>query len=738
MKKLFICIATCLSCYMPLSAQQPLTLELLSGPELSAKGIAGIRPIEGTDAYSRISQDRKSVIRCRFSTGETLDTLFQIAQAGVNEAEAIDGYTLSPDQKHILIQTQTEPIYRRSFRAEYLVADILNHTSQPLSVNGKQEVPIWSPTGEQIAFVRDNNIFLKTLATGEEKQLTFDGKQNEIINGKPDWVYEEEFSFNTAMTFDVSGEYLSWIRFDERDVKMYDLQFFKGLRPEREENKTYPSLYSYKYPKAGEQNAKVQLMGCRLSDGQVKAISLNIASDDYIPRVKTSPFNKEVVVCTMNRHQDCLTLHLANLEMGQAEVLLQEKSDCYVKEDVLEMIEFGEKSILLPSDRTGFMQLYVYDYTGRECWHIDTHEHEVTAVYGYDEAKGKVYYQTAAPTPIDRQVFVADRKGRQTLLTPDKGWNTAIFSGDQKMFVHQWSDANHPYVYTVETVKGKTLTTLEDNAKLTEKLAAYQLPEREHFQLTTADGITFNAWMVRPRAFNPEKQYPVVMFQYSGPGNQQVVNSWNMGSLGRGALFDCYLAQQGFIVVCVDGRGTGGRGSQWEKCTYLHLGQLEAHDQAAAARWLAAQPYVDAARIGIWGWSYGGFNTLMSMSEPDAPFKAGVAIAPPTDWRFYDTIYTERYMRTPQENAEGYNDNPIGRAAQLSGALLLCHGTADDNVHPQNTYEYAEALVQADKDFKENYYTNRNHSIFGGKTRQHLMRQIADWFKLHLTINNNQ
>ena len=732
MKKFLIFMVATLMGGAHMAAQSQLTLDNLTGNYLSARTISGIRPLGGSADYSCLSQDRTAILRCRFSTGETIDTLFQISQLRLADDEKIDGYTLSPDQQSLLIQVHTESIYRRSFRADYYVVDLRRGSAQQLSANGPQEVPVWSPDGQQIAFVRDNNIFLKNLSSGQERQITTDGKPNNIINGKPDWVYEEEFSFSSALVFDASGEYLSWLRFDESEVKMYDLQFFKGLKPARESNLTYPSLYSYKYPKAGEQNAKVQLMRCRLSDGAVQEVTLPVAADDYLPRLLAMPFAHEVLVCSMNRHQDCLTLHRVDLAKATSYVILQESSDHYVKEETLEMMQFGEKTFVLPSDRSGFMQLYVYDYQGKLLRAATAGEQDVTAVYGYDEAQGRLFFQAAAPTPTDRQVFMSDKRGRQQLLTAQRGWNTAIFSGDGKLFVHQWSDANHPYRYTVENLKGRVLTTLETNATLTERLADYDLPQREHFQLTTADGLTLNAWMVRPRDFSADKQYPVVMFQYSGPGSQQVVNSWNMGSLGRGALFDCYLAQEGFIVVCVDGRGTGGRGAKWEKSTYLHLGQLEAHDQAAAARWLASQPYVDAGRIGIWGWSYGGFNTLMSLSEPNSPFKAGVAVAPPTDWRFYDTIYTERYMRTPQENPDGYGDNPIARASQMNAALLILHGTADDNVHPQNTYEYAEALVQADKDFREIYYTNRNHSIFGGNTRQHLMRQIVNWFKKEL------
>ena len=358
--------------------------------------------------------------------------------------------------------------------------------------------------------------------------------------------------------------------------------------------------------------------------------------------------------------------------------------------------------------------------------------YDITNVYGYDEASGDVYYQAASVNPHDRQIFVSHKNGKTERLTDANGWNTAMFSGDYKYFLNTWSNYNTPYVFTIRDNKGKVLSTPVDNKELKEKIKSFGFHGRETFSFTTSEGIKLDGWMVKPADFNPQKKYPVILFQYSGPGSQQVTDAWSAGSMGNGGAFDYYLSQQGYIVVCVDGRGTGGRGAMFEKCTYLKLGELESRDQVETALWLGSQSYVDKNRIGIWGWSFGGFNTLMSMSEGRPVFKAGVAVAPPTNWRYYDTIYTERYMRTPKENGSGYATNPIQRANNLHGALLICHGMADDNVQPQNTMEYSEALVQADKDFKENFYTNRNHSIYGGNTRTHLLRQITNWFNDNL------
>ena len=395
-------------------------------------------------------------------------------------------------------------------------------------------------------------------------------------------------------------------------------------------------------------------------------------------------------------------------------------------------VMFSGQHILLPSDRSGYMHLYLYDMNGRMVRQIEKGNYEVSQVYGYDETTGDTYYASHENGATEQQIWVAHKNGKRECLTKQAGWSTALFSKDFRYFIHTWSDMNTPQVCTLRNHKGASMATLVDNAELRDTLKAYELGSRELFSLTTADGITLNGWMVKPADFDATKRYPVVMYQYGGPGNQQVKNAWNIGQAGQGALLEQYLCQQGFICVCVDNRGTGGRGAEFEKCTYLKLGQLESHDQVEAAIWLGQQPYVDKNRIAIWGWSFGGFNTLMSMSEGRGVFCCGIAIAPPTSWRYYDTIYTERYMRTPQENAAGYDDCPISRVNNLHGALLLCHGQADDNVHFRNTAEYTEALVQADKDFRQLVYTNRNHSIYGGNTRHHLYRQCVNFFQEQL------
>lgn len=732
MKKLFIFCAFFLMASTTINAAEKIDIQSVTNGTFAAKRISGIDPLKGTDQYAQISADGKQIVKYSFKTGKQTGVLFDVNNTIGESIKSFDGYIMSPDGKRMLIQTQTESVYRRSFKAVYYIYDMQNRRLDKLSEGGKQQVPVWSPDGLQVAFVRDNNIFLvKLLYDNSESQVTKDGKFNHIINGLPDWVYEEEFSFNSALEFNADGTMLCWVKYDESAVKTYSLQLFKGMKPERKEYETYPGEYSYKYPKAGEDNAKVSVWSFDIKAKKTQQLQVPVDADGYIPRLKSTSNPARMIVYTTNRHQDELNLYAVNPRSTVSQLLVQDKVNKYVKEGTIGSVTIGNDYILMPSDRDGYTGIYLYNMNGTQLRHVGG-QFDITDIYGYDEKTGDIYYQAAAINPHDRQIYVAHKNGKIERLSDKEGCNYAIFSGDYRYFINTWSDYNTPYVYTTRDNQGRVLSTNLDNKELKAKIAEYGWTQKETFSFTTSEGVKLDGWMVKPANFDSSRKYPVIMFQYSGPGNQQVMNSWNAGSMGQGGAYDMYLAQQGYIVVCVDGRGTGGRGSDFEKSTYLNLGKLEARDQVETALYLGSLPYVDKNNIGIWGWSYGGFCTLMSMSEGRPVFKAGVAVAPPTSFRFYDTVYTERYMRTPKENAAGYDDNPISRADKLNGALLICHGLADDNVHPQNTFEYSEALVQADKDFKENIYTNRNHSIFGGNTRRHLLRQITEWFNDHL------
>ena len=714
------------------------TLELqdVARGKFRSQRMAALRPAQDGESYLQISPDGQRIEQYSFKTGKLVSTLLDLQDTHGAKVRNIEDYIVSPDGKRLLIQTESNYIYRRSFTAKYYIYDIQNKKLETLSDGGPQRAPLFSPDGLQVAFVRDNNIFLvKLLYNNAENQITKDGKFNEVINGVPDWVYEEEFSTAQSMAFTPDSKQLCWIRYDESQVKEFCFPLYRGANPANDQYADYPGLYAYKYPIAGEQNSKVSVMSYDIKSHKTRTLNVPLDADGYIPRIKSYPLadaegqgSSQVIVMTMNRHQDCLRLYAVNALSTLSQLILEETADKYVKEEVLEQLQLTPQHILLPSDRSGFMHLYLYTIGGQLVRQVEQGDYEVSDVYGYDEVTGDTYFASHANGATEQQVFVAHKNGKVECLTPKAGWSSAIFSKNYKYFINTWSDMNTPTTYSLHEGKKQT-AMLIDNKALSEKLAQYQIGTRELFTFTTGDGVQLNGWMVKPADFSASKRYPVIMYQYGGPGSQQVKNAWDIGMCGAGAIMEQYLCQQGYICVCVDNRGTGGRGADFEKSVYMKLGELESRDQVEAALWLGRQSYVDKDRIGIWGWSYGGWNTLMSMSEGRNAFAAGVAIAPPTSWRYYDTIYSERYMRTPQENADGYDRvNPIARAGQLHGALLLCHGLADDNVHFRNTAEYTEALVQADKDFRQVTYTNRNHSIYGGNTRLHLYRQAINHF----------
>ena len=729
-KRFFMTLAAGVLLTLGLQAAEEITIRKMTNGVYSAHGVGGMRSMNDGEHYMMIGGGGTCLVRYAFKTGEVVDTLFSVDNARGCDFKRFDGYIMSPAEDRILIQTNTNYIYRHSFTAEYYIYNVENRTVEPLSKGGPQQVPSFSPDGKMIAFVRDNNIHLVKLMFGNsESQVTTDGKRNEVLNGIPDWVYEEEFTMSKCYEFSADSKMIAYVKSVESHVPSFTFAMYKGMAPSFEENSLYPGAYTYKYPMPGVDNSKVSVHTFDIKSMVTRQMDLQINEEDYIPRIHFTSDPEKLAIITLNRHQSRMDIYMANPRSTVCKLVLREESPTYINEATYQDIHFYEGGFILQSQRNNYNHLYQYNLNGMLVKQLTDGDYEITAFYGRDPKTGDLYYQSNEPSPMRRAIYRQDKKGKKSRLTPETGTSSATFSKNLQYFVHTHSDLHTPNVITIENVKGKVLKTLVDNKALAEKLNQPGMPTKELFQFTTSNGDVLNGWMVKPAELTTDgTKLPVIMYQYSGPGSQEVLDSWRSGFYG-GLVWESFLAQQGYIVVCVDGRGTGSRGAEFKNCTYLELGLRESTDQVETAKYLATLPYVDASRIGIWGWSFGGYNTLMSMSTGEPVFKAGIAVAPPTDWRFYDSVYTERFMRTPQENGENYDKtSAITRAANLNGSLLLMHGMADDNVHVRNSMEYSEALVQADKQFDMHYYTNRNHSIYGGNTRYHIFTKMLNFW----------
>ena len=736
-QKLILILLLALGLPAGLAAQgkKPLTLEEVVGGAFYPENIYGVTPIPGDgEHYTQMNAAGTQVIKYSFRTGQQVEVLFDATQARECPFRQFDSYRFSPDGGTLLIATETTPIYRHSYTAVHYLYSLkrnaegrIDNKVERLSDGGPQQVPVFSPDGTMIAFVRDNNIFLvKRLYGNSESQVTTDGQRNAVLNGIPDWVYEEEFAMDRALEFSADSKMLAYVRWDESAVPSYSFPLYAGEKPRREDYAKYPGAYTYKYPKTGEANSKVSVHTFDIKTKVTRTLKLPLEADAYIPRIRFTRDADKLAVFTLNRHQNRFDLYMADPRSTVCRLALREETDTYIKEGTFDNIRFYDGHFVFMSERSGFSHLYWYDLNGNLDKQITRGDFEVKSFLGLDEKTGTFYYTSNEGSPLRQAVWKTDRKGRKTRLTAEEGTHTAQFSTDMKYFLDRYTSLDTPTVITLRDNTGRTLTTLVDNAALNRKLAEYALPAKEFFSFQTSDGTTLNGWMMKPADFDESRKYPVIMYQYSGPGSQEVLDRF-------GISWETYMASQGYIIACVDGRGTGGRGAAFEKCTYLNLGVREARDQVETALYLGLQPYVDKERIGIWGWSFGGYMTLMSMSEGTPVFKAGVAVAAVTDWNYYDTIYGERFMRTPQENADGYRaSSAFTRAENLHGDLLLVHGSADDNVHFQNCAEYAEHLVQLGKQFDMQLYTNRNHSIYGGNTRMHLYTRLTNFFNTHL------
>ena len=732
MKRKFIFLFFCLCCLAGFAqGGKALDLKEINSGKFSPENIYGVVPMPDGEHYTQRNAEGTQIVKYSFRTGEPVEVVFDVAKARECPFKKFDSYQFSPDGSKILIATETTPIYRHSYTAVHYLYPVkrndkgvtTNNIVEKLSDGGPQQAPVFSPDGNLVAFVRDNNIFLVKLLYGNsESQVTEDGKLNSVLNGIPDWVYEEEFGFNRALEFNADNTMLAYVRFDESEVPSYTFPLFAGEAPRNNALQDSPGEYTYKYPKAGYPNSKVSVHTFDIKSKVTRQVKLPIDADGYIPRIRFTQDPNKLAIMTLNRHQNRFDMYFADPRSTVCKLALRDESPYYINENVFDNIRFYPDNFSFVSDKSGYPHLYWYSMNGNLIKQVTSGNYEVKSFIGWNPDTNEFYYTSNEESPMRQAVYKIDRKGKKVKLSNQQGTNSPIFSSSMKYFMIKFTSLDTPMLITLNDNTGKVLKTLVTNDKLKEKLAGYAIPQKEFFTFKTTEGVDLNGWMMKPVNFDPSKRYPVLMFQYSGPGSQQVLDKW-------GISWETYMASLGYVVACVDGRGTGGRGSEFQKCTYLNLGVKEAKDQVEAAKYLGGLPYVDKGRIGIWGWSFGGYMTIMSMSEGTPVFKAGVAVAAPTDWKYYDTVYTERFMRTPKENAEGYKAaSAFSRADNLHGNLLLVHGMADDNVHFQNCTEYAEHLVQIGKKFDMQVDTNRNHGIYGGNTRNHLYTRLTNFF----------
>ena len=674
-------------------------------------------------SYLAIGADGRSIVRHDTKTGNVVETVLDVTHTRDNSIDYVGGFSISPDGSKLLVYTTRTPIYRNSYKADFHVFEIKRNILKPLSTeHPMQQAPVFSPDGRMVAFVADNNIYIKKLDYNTEVAVTTDGEINKVINGVPDWTYEEEFATNCSMAWSPDNTTLCYLKYNETDVPVYTLTLYEGTCNPMPQYAAYPGAQSFKYPVAGKPNSMVTLHSYDVENRKIKNIPLADSRIEYIPRIAYGGDASQLAVTTLNRDQNRMEMYVVNPKSTVVRSVFVEESKTWIAPHTYEKTVYTPTGFTVMSDRSGFTHLYRYSYAGELVKQITSGDYDVTDYYG-TAADGTVYFQSTISGPINRVVCALDAKGRMTRLTPDDGSASMAPAPTLNYYVLNTNSVTVPPVYTLYSGNGKKLRVMEDNAAYAAKYAG--VPQKEFFTFTN-DGTTLNGYMLKPAGFSASRKYPVIMYQYSGPGSQEVLNRWRMD-------WDYYFAKEGYVVICVDGRGTGGRGRAFMDVVYKRLGYYETLDQIAAARYAASLPFVDPARIGICGWSYGGYETLMAVSHKQAPYAAAVAIAPVTDWRYYDTVYAERYMLTPQQNPEGYDDgSPIELAGNLKCRLLLMSGTADDNVHPCNTMQYVSTLQSLGLMCDMWLFPNMNHSINGCNARTMVYAKMLDYFNRNL------
>jgi len=686
--------------------------------------VRGIQSMKDGEHYCKLSHE--GVEEYSYKTGKKTRMIIENKSLMVDDSVQLhfDSYEFSPDETLVLLSTETDAIYRHSTRSNFYIYSLIDHSLRLLSSNGKQRLASFSPQSDKIAFVRENNIFIVNLADMSEKQITTDGKHEHIINGTTDWVYEEEFAFTRAFFWSPDGAYIAFYKSDESNVKEYWIDTYGDL---------YPEHYKYKYPKAGEDNSIVSIHTYNLSTQKTETMDVGKETDMYIPRIKWTKQSDQLAILWMNRLQNHLKILIANPENGASHQIYNEENKYYI--DITDNLYFvankkaKNAGFILTSEADAYNHIYYFDMNGKVIKKLTQGSWDVDHIIGFDAKKEVVYYQAAKSAPYNREVFGVSLKGKEMPVEMKAGWNSVKFSANYKYYISTWSDANTPPVYQLKTIKGKSVKVLQDNQALKDSAAAYGFQPKTFFNIKTSEGVELSSWKIMPPKFDETKKYPVLFTNYGGPGSQTVTNKWGY----RDAWYQMF-AQKGIIIVSVDNRGTGFKGEAFKKITYLQLGKYETMDQIEAAKYFEAMPYVEQDRIGVFGWSYGGYMSTLCMTKGADDFNTGIAVAPVTNWRYYDNIYTERYMRTPQENAKGYDENsPIHYVDKLKGNYLLIHGTADDNVHTQNTYDLITALVAADKQFDLMLYPNSNHGIYTGKnTTINLYTKMTNFLLKHL------
>jgi dipeptidyl-peptidase-4 len=716
MKKIFLLLLTTISFSV---FTQTLTLEdVFKNGILRSEGIPGFQPMPTTDFYTVTS--KSGIDKHSFETGEFLETILSSETlTGLSDGSLpflnIKSYTFSKNEDKILLATEVEHIYRRTTKGFYYVFDIKKNTLLPVSESaaGKISFATFCDNGNKIAFVRNLNLFYLDLNTGKETQITFDGKKNHILNGFPDWVHEEELDMAKAFFWSPNGKYLAYLRFDETEVKEFSMTIWGEL---------YPEEYRYKYPKAGEDNSVVEIYVYDTESNKTSKIDIHANEEVYYPRLFWLPNSTDLMVLQLNRLQNKLEFIKYNLLSHNYSAVFTDLNPYWLNITKDYYFLSDNSSMILTSERDGFNHIYWIDFKGN-IKQLTSGSWEVASIEYVNHKTKQIFYMSNEADRLGRDLYVIDLTGKKkTKLSKNGGWNTAQFSSGGNYYRNIYATPTQPQFYSINNSKGKERRVLQDNATLVAKMAEYNCVQKEFFQFTTPEGITMDGWMMKPADFDPAKKYPVLVDTYGGPGSREVTKNFNIEGWYQ------YLAQHGYIITCADGRGSGGRGDAFKKVIYQQMGKYESDDQIAFAHYLKTLPFVNAERIGIWGWSFGGYLSALSLFKGEGAFSMAISVAPVTNWRYYDNIYTERFMRTPQENPSGYDDNsPVFWADKLQGKYLLIHGTADDNVHFQNAADLAVALNEAGKHYEMFFYPNKNHFITGGNTRLHLYTMMTEF-----------